>query len=210
MGTWNAYGNEYWPADYLIDAKGDVRYAAAGEGDYGQTETAIRALLAEGGANVGAKSQPKDIVVPSEVATPETYLGTERGEGWRNGPHSGTHDYGTGAPAQLQLNEFFYTGTWNISGQPAEAVSEAGIDAEFKAKNVYLVLSSRGEAPRKVQVLLDGKPISNADAGADVHGGAVTVTGERLYSLVSLPGDEQRRLTLRLDDGVSGYAFTFG
>ena len=47
MGTWNAYGNEYWPADYLIDARGQVRYAAFGEGDYGKTETAIRALLAE-------------------------------------------------------------------------------------------------------------------------------------------------------------------
>ena len=49
MGTWNAYGNEYWPADYLIDASGHVRYAAFGEGDYEKTETAIRALLASGG-----------------------------------------------------------------------------------------------------------------------------------------------------------------
>ncbi len=55
MGTWNAYGNEYWPADYLIDAHGQVRYTAFGEGDYSQTETAIRALLAEAGYAVGAQ-----------------------------------------------------------------------------------------------------------------------------------------------------------
>ena len=166
MGTWNAYGNEYWPADYLIDAKGDVRYATAGEGDYSQTETAIRALLAEAGANVGGMAHPTDVVTPSEVATPETYLGTNRAQGWRNGPKSGLHDYGTSVPSELALNEFDYSGTWNIAGQPATAVSDAGIDMEFEAKNVYLVLSSAGEKPRQVQVLLDGKPIPNKHAGS--------------------------------------------
>jgi hypothetical protein len=210
MGTWNAYGNEYWPADYLIDAKGDVRYATAGEGNYGQTETAIRALLAEAGANVGGMSHPTDVVTPSEVATPETYLGTARAQGWRNGPQSGLHDYGSKIPTELALNEFDYSGTWNISSQPAAAVSEAGIDMEFEAKNVYLVLSSAGEHPRQVHVLLDGKPIPNKLAGADVHNGVLTVERERLYSLVSLPGDAQHRLSLRFAPGVTGYAFTFG
>ncbi len=213
MGTWNAYGNQYWPADYLIDAKGHVRYAAAGEGDYSRTETAIRALLAEAGASVGGMSRPTDVVTPSETATPETYLGTARAQGWREAPKSGVHDYGTSVPAQLGLNEFAYSGTWNIAEQPATAVSSArpsGIDVEFEAKNVYLVLSSAGESPRKVQVLLDGNPISARDAGADVHGSAVTVTGQRLYSLVSLGGDRRRRLSLRFAPGVTGYAFTFG
>jgi cytochrome c biogenesis protein CcdA/thiol-disulfide isomerase/thioredoxin len=209
MGTWNAYGNEYWPADYLIDAKGHVRYAAAGEGDYAQTETAIRALLAQAGRGVGGMSHPKDVVTPSEVATPETYLGTARAQGWRDGPHSGSHDYGS-SQRQLGLNEFAFSGTWSIGGQPARAVSSAGVDVEFEAKNVYLVLSSDGESPRKVEVELDGNPIPVSDAGADVHGGAVTVTSQRLYSLVSLPGDQQHRLTLRFAAGISGYAFTFG
>ena len=86
MGTWNAYGNEYWPADYLIDARGQVRYASIGEGDYGKTETAIRALLAAAGAQVGAHSHASGVVVPSSAATPETYLGTARAEGWLHGP----------------------------------------------------------------------------------------------------------------------------
>jgi hypothetical protein len=81
---------------------------------------------------------------------------------------------------------------------------------EFEAKHVYLVLSSEGERPRQVQVLLDGHPIPNSLAGADVHNGMLTVRGERLYSLVSLPGDAEHRLSLRFAPGVSGYAFTFG
>ncbi|HTD10365.1 MAG TPA: cytochrome c biogenesis protein DipZ [Solirubrobacteraceae bacterium] len=210
MGTWNAYGNEYWPADYLIDAKGQVRYTTFGEGDYDKTETAIRALLAEAGHQVGAKGHPTDVVAPSEIATPETYMGTERGEGWIDGPKTGTHDYGPPPSGALALNEFAYSGTWDITSQPAEAISGAGVDLEFKAKNVYLVLSSPGERPLPVQVLLDGRPISAAEAGGDVHDGVVTVRRQRLYWLVSLPNDQQHRLSLRFADGVTGYDFTFG
>jgi cytochrome c biogenesis protein CcdA/thiol-disulfide isomerase/thioredoxin len=210
MGTWNAYSNEYWPADYLIDAQGNVRYASAGEGDYGRTETAIRALLAETGAKVGAHSHPTGVVVPSEEATPETYLGTRRAEGWINGPQSGRHDYGAPHQGELGLNRFAFSGTWNISEQPAEAVSEAGIEVDFLAKNVYLVLSSQGEKPLPVQVYLDGHVIPAADSGADVHGGVVTVRRQRLYALVSLPRDQQHRLALRFAPGVTGFAFTFG
>jgi cytochrome c biogenesis protein CcdA/thiol-disulfide isomerase/thioredoxin len=210
MGTWNAYGNEYWPADYLIDANGQVRYTSFGEGDYSQTETAIRALLAESGHQVGAKSHPTGVIVPSQETTPETYLGTARAQGWVNGPKPGLHDYGATPPAGLELNEFAYSGAWNIGGQPAQAVSNAGVDLEFQAKNVYLVLSSPGERPLGVRVLLDGRPIPAADSGADVHNGVVTVRRQRLYALVSLAHVERHRLSLRFAPGVTGYAFTFG
>jgi cytochrome c biogenesis protein CcdA/thiol-disulfide isomerase/thioredoxin len=210
MGTWNAYGNEDWPADYLIDARGQVRYLAVGEGDYDKTETAIRALLAEAGHQVGAKSRPTDVVVPSTQATPETYLGTARAEGWIDAPVQGVHDYGARTTGPLSLNEFAYSGAWNIAQQPAVAEANAGIDLEFQAKHVYLVLSSPGERPLPVQVALDGRPISARDAGADVHDGVVTVRRQRLYTLVSLPRDERHRLSLRFAPGVTGYAFTFG
>jgi cytochrome c biogenesis protein CcdA/thiol-disulfide isomerase/thioredoxin len=210
MGTWNAYGNQYWPADYLIDANGQVRYATFGEGDYGKTETAIRGLLAEAGADVGTKSHPSDVVVPSEQATPETYLGTQRAEGWIDPPKNGVHDYGAPTTGSLALNEFAFSGSWRIAGQPATALAGAGIDVEFQAKHVYLVLSSEGNRPRSVQVMLDGRPIAAAQAGSDVHNGRVTVSGQRLYTLVSLPRDERHRLELRMQPGVTGYAFTFG
>ncbi|MCW3030613.1 MAG: DipZ protein [Solirubrobacterales bacterium] len=210
MGTWNAYGNQYWPADYLIDAKGNVRYASFGEGDYDKTETAIRALLAETGGAVGARSSPAAVVVPSRQATPETYLGTERAEGWIDAPREGVHDYGVAPTGSLALNDFAYSGTWRIAGQPATAVANAGIDVEFQAKHVYLVLSSEGGRARPVQVLLDGRPIGARQAGSDVRDARVSVRGQRLYTLVSLPRDERHRLGLRFAPGVTGYAFTFG
>jgi hypothetical protein len=64
--------------------------------------------------------------------------------------------------------------------------------------------------PRKMQVLLDGHPISAADSGPDVHGGAVTVSGQRLYRLASLPKAGDHQLELRPEAGTRGYAFTFG
>jgi cytochrome c biogenesis protein CcdA len=211
MGTWNAYGNMYWPADYLIDARGEVRYAGIGEGDYDKTEAAIRSLLPEAGrTDLGAEADPRDVVVPSKETSPETYLGTARADGWLDGePKPGRHTY-PGVEGRLPLNAFAYGGEWTIGREAATAGAGATIDAQVQAKNIYLVLSSARRRPRSVQVLLDGRPVTGGEAGADVHGGRATVTGQRLYALVSLPRNERHRLTLRVAPGVSGFAFTFG
>jgi hypothetical protein len=137
-------------------------------------------------------------------------VGTARAEGWLAPPKAGTHYYGPPATGELALNEFALGGSWKIAEQPAEALAGAAIDVEFQAKHVYLVLSSPGERPLPVQVLLDGRPIPASEAGADVHGGVVTVRRQRLYTLVSLPQDERHHLGLRFASGVSAYAFTFG
>jgi cytochrome c biogenesis protein CcdA/thiol-disulfide isomerase/thioredoxin len=210
MGTWDEYGNDVWPADYLIDASGRVRYTAFGEGDYDKTETAIRALLAEAGSRLGGRGHPQGAIRPSEMGTPETYLGTARAEGWLSAPRAGAHDYGPAPTGRLALNEFAYSGSWDIAGQPATAGAGAGIDVEFEAKDVYLVMSSPRERPLAVQVLLDGRPIASSAAGGDVRGGRATVRGQRLYSLVSLPREGRHRLSLRFAAGISAYAFTFG
>jgi hypothetical protein len=194
--TWNAWGNQYWPAKYLIDAKGRVRYVHFGEGDYDKTEAAIRTLLAEAGASkLGARAKvgPEDAV---EAQTPETYLGVQRAQGWTPQPRAGTHTYPGRNPA---LNQFAFGGTWSIGKEPAEAVKDATIDARFSARKVYLVLSSRGERPRPVEVRVDGTPTRT-----------VTVRRQRLYELVSLPRAGEHRLSLRFAPGVAGYAFTFG
>ena len=208
--TWYAWGNQYWPAKYLIDARGRVRYAHFGEGSYEETETAIRALLAETGASrLGAMVDTRAETASAELATPETYLGYERAKGFVPGPlRPGLGRY-PGAE-DLPPVSFALSGTWKVDKERATAVSDARLDARVTARKVFLVLSSAGGLPRDVEVRLDGRPVAASDAGADVRAGRVTVGEERLYRLVSLPRVEDRRLSLRFPPGVSGYAFTFG
>jgi thiol-disulfide isomerase/thioredoxin len=209
--TWDAYGNQYWPADYLVDARGRVRYTAFGEGDYGKTEAAIRSLLEERrGRPLGAAARPHGVVRPTFAGiTPETYLGSARAEGWLRPPRPGLASYSQPSSG-LAPNTFAFGGTWDVHPEPATAIDHATIDAQVRAKRVYLVLSSAGGRPRTVHVRLDGRTIPSSAAGPDVHRGRVTVTGQRLYSLVALPRPQAHRLTLRFAPGVSGYAFTFG
>jgi cytochrome c biogenesis protein CcdA/thiol-disulfide isomerase/thioredoxin len=207
--TWQAYDNHYWPAKYLIDAKGQVRYTHFGEGEYDTTEKHIRALLEERGAGDLGDMSEADVEKPSGLTTPETYLGSARAEGYENGQiRDGVHDYGTGKP-DLLPNQFAYRGMWGISPDGAVAGRRASLHANFRAQKVFLVLGSK-KRRRTMQVLLDGRPIRAADAGDDVRGGKVEVGAQRLYRLVSLdrPGDHM--LELRPEAGTQGYAFTFG
>ena len=105
---------------------------------------------------------------------------------------------------------FSLSGTWNVSKESATAVRDAQIHARVTARKVFLVLGTSDGRPRKVQVLLDGRPLPDAVAGQDVSAGRATVSAQRLYRLVTLPRVEDRRLTLKLPPGVSAYAFTFG
>jgi cytochrome c biogenesis protein CcdA/thiol-disulfide isomerase/thioredoxin len=209
QATWNAYGNQYWPAEYFIDASGEVRYVHFGEGEYGEKEKVIRDLLAESGRKVsGGETKVRAVAPSTTVTTPETYLGAARAERFTNAMLSpGTHDFT--APPRLPDDEFAYRGRWRIALDSATAARRASLDLDFGARRVYLVLGSPGR-PRQVRVLLDGRPIAAADAGSDVHGGVVTVDGQRLYNLVDLPRVEHHVLTLEPEAGIEGYAFTFG
>jgi cytochrome c biogenesis protein CcdA/thiol-disulfide isomerase/thioredoxin len=207
-GTWDAYGNLYWPAEYFVDSRGHVRYAHFGEGEYGEKEEVIRELLTEAGHPPGRElAGGKGIAAEPTVSTPESYLGSGRAENFTNGLITkGTHQFTLNPPGENQLS---YGGEWKITEQPVTAGTGARLALNFGARRVYLVLGSPGK-PRRVKVLLDGKPISTADDGADVHNGYVTVTDERLYNLVELPRVEHRTLELVPGEGVQGYAFTFG
>ncbi|MGI8413985.1 MAG: cytochrome c biogenesis protein CcdA [Solirubrobacteraceae bacterium] len=211
-GTWNAYQNQYWPAEYLIDSGGQVRHTQFGEGDYKRSEAAVRQLLSEAGVkNLPPPMTVKGkVIVPStQLATPETYLDYKRAQNFAVAPRPGIHSYpGVGS---LALNEFALRGTWNVGSQSATPTSPgASIQAGFQAASVYLVMTSAGNLPRQVHVLLDGRPIAPGAAGADVSAATVTVRGQRLYSLVSLPTARQHALTVQLPPGVSAYDFTFG
>ncbi len=209
-GTWNAYQNEYWPAEYLIDANGQVRHTQFGEGDYKQSEAAVRELLYEAGAhNLPPPMSATAIMPSSNLQTPETYLNTQRAQGFVPSLAGGVHTYpGLRSPV---LNEFGLGGRWLLGSESATPVSPgATITLRFQAARVYLVMTSAGNAPRKVGVLLDGRPIGAGEAGSDVHGRWITVEGQRLYSLVSQAGDAQHDLTVEVPPGVSAYDFTFG
>jgi cytochrome c biogenesis protein CcdA/thiol-disulfide isomerase/thioredoxin len=210
LATWNAWGNQYWPAHYLVDSEGNVRDAHFGEGGYEETERAIRTLLHEAGdRDLGPGARASGQSPSAGTTTPETYLGALRARGWVNGPiHPGNHDFGE-LHGPLQVNQFAFAGHWGMTYEDATSGSAAEIDVEFNARRVFLVLSSPDRA-RSIQVLLDGTPIPAKLAGADVRRGRATVREQRLYRLVDLPSVSQHRLSLIFDPGISGYAFTFG
>jgi cytochrome c biogenesis protein CcdA/thiol-disulfide isomerase/thioredoxin len=208
LANFTAYGSQFWPAEYLIDARGRVRSVDFGEGEYGEKERLIRELLAEAGRRVGRRESGAHGIEPSPgVTTPETYLGAARAERFVNPMLSpGVHDFG--APREPGADEFAYRGRWRI-GLDSATAEGGSLDVHFGARRVYLVLGSPGRA-RRMRVLLDGRPIPESLAGADVHGGVVDVRAQRLYSLVDLPTVAHHILTLQLEPGVTAYAFTFG
>jgi cytochrome c biogenesis protein CcdA/thiol-disulfide isomerase/thioredoxin len=210
-GTWNAWQNQYWPAEYLIDAKGRVRHYQPGEGDYKQSEAAVRALLADAGARSLPAPMTASAIMPSAgLGTLETYLDTQRQNNFVEQLRPGIREY-PGVTGSLPLNRFALKGPWNASSESITAEGAgASISGTVQAAKVYLVLTSAGNVPRQGQVLLDGRPLPAAHAGADVKNGAVTITGQRLYSLISFPAAEQLTFTIQLPPGVSAYDFTFG
>jgi thiol-disulfide isomerase/thioredoxin len=210
FGTWNAFANQYWPAKYLIDAAGHVRYVHFGEGAYEETEAAIRSQLAAAGRapDGGVGDQGAETADP-ELRTPETYLGFERAQGWVEQPIPGVRRYTAPDPEALELNRFAYGGRWRVDAESATAVEGASVSLRFQARRVFLVLG-RDAGPGRLEVELDGEPIGASAAGEDVAGGAATIDGQRLYRLVDLPDAGEHVLTLGFDPGIAGYAFTFG
>ena len=187
-----------------------MRYTHFGEGSYDETEQAIRSLLAEAGDDdLGAEAKAKGERIDPKLMTPETYLGSLRAEGWVEPVRNGNTTFDAPAADSLDLNEFAFDGTWEITDDGATSVEDAAISFRFQAKNVFLVLGAE-DGPKPVKVLLDGEPVSNADAGEDVSDGVAQISAERLYRLVELDEAGEHTLTLRFEPGISGYAFTFG
>jgi thiol-disulfide isomerase/thioredoxin len=203
--TWNAFQNDSWPADYLIDQSGNIRYTSVGEGDYPTTERAIQQLL---GLNMSLQTPTSNVPI-SEVQTPETYFGTNRASGFA-GP--GTLAEGTDtfrAGSNLDLNSWTLGGSWQIAPENITSHSDSStLTFRFSAKNVYMVAGSAGNTPSTVKVSLDSN--SAGDFGSDAAGGQATVSGSRLYNIVSLPQAGTGTVTLTVPSGVSLYTFTFG
>jgi thiol-disulfide isomerase/thioredoxin len=135
--TWDAYGNQYWPAEYFIDAKGQVRFTHFGEGNYRKKEQVVRELLAEAGHRPGGGMTHARGQQVTFDTTPETYLGTSRT------PHP---------PGYLS-----FIGPWHRDPDDAEAGPGSRLRLEFTARRVFLVLGSP-DRTRSMDVILDGKP----------------------------------------------------
>jgi cytochrome c biogenesis protein CcdA/thiol-disulfide isomerase/thioredoxin len=197
--TWNAYGNEYWPADYLIDASGEVRYESFGEGQYGVTESAIRELLQD--AHPALKLPPATGVpdltpTATEIISPETYLGYTRLQYLAGATPVQDAPATYAFPSSISLGEYGLSGTWTIGSEQSTAGADARLELDFQADDVYLVLGGSGT----LSLTLNGKALP-----------AIDVTGiPRLYTLVSGQSDAAGLLVLSASPGVEAYDFTFG
>lgn len=217
---WRAFNNNYWPAIYLVDAQGRIRYHHFGEGRYDSSEKAIQDLLREAGSNA-----PQALVTPSasgiEAAgdpsrpgSDETYLGYRQASGfWSPQPvvHGRDAHYSGG---DLRLNQWSLDGQWRINADDITASRPGGaIRYRFSARDLHLVLGPDASGkPVRFEVTVDGKP-PGAMHGADIDAnGRGRVTHTRLFQLVRQPGEvKPRTFEVRfLDPGVTAYAFTFG
>lgn len=219
---WRAFDNSYWPAHYLIDAKGQIRYHHFGEGEYRETEEAIQDLLREAGST-GAS--PAETVTPetkgaeagadmSHMLSGETYVGYRQARGFASNETmraDAPRDYSVTAPA---LNEWGLSGEWTVGAEAATLdAANGGITYRFSARDLHLVLGPVDSGkPVRFQVTVDGHP-PGPDHGADTDAnGNGVVTSTRLYQLVRQSGTvTAKTFTIRfLDPGVQAYAFTFG
>ncbi|SRR6266851_4971959 len=228
---WNAFHNAAWPADFLIDKDGRIAYMHLGEGDYGETELAIRQLLKE--ARPGLDFSAPRYAIPADAnadmkasvcrrATPETYLGFARSANLANpGGEDETQEVHYIAPAAVPIDDFALDGDWKAgdefvrhmrsSAQPKDAV-----ELHYQAKAVYLVAGSDDGSPKPLFVTQDGKPLPRDTWGVDVHADTngrslITLGGKRMYYVVNNPEFGEHLMALSTaSPGLSLYSFTFG
>jgi len=219
--VWQGFNNEYWPADYFIDAQGRIRHHYFGEGGYAEGEDTIRRLLTE----AGYKDLPGGYVQPGAKGaqaassgdygrSPETYVGYARAEHFASGQvaHDDAFFYRT--PATLATNQWALAGRWTVHAQDATLDAANGsISYRFRGRDLHLVLGPGSDGrPVRFRITLDGHA-PGADHGMDTDAaGNGTVTAQRLYQLVrQAHGNGERTFTITfLDPGAHAYAFTFG
>ncbi|MEN5363024.1 cytochrome c biogenesis protein DipZ [Brevundimonas intermedia] len=221
FGIWRAFKNQYWPAHYFIDAKGQIRHHHFGEGDYDGSERVIQQLLKEAGAAdvardvVDVQAQGAEAAADmAQVESPETYVGYARAENFRSPGGLANDVIKDYVAAPLQLNGWTLSGRWRVTREHADLQTAGGrVAFRFKARDLHLVMgpSKTGEQPR-FRVLVDGAaPSPNAGSDIDAQGMG-RIDGERLYQLVRQTGAvRERTFEIEfLDPGVQVFAFTFG
>jgi thiol-disulfide isomerase/thioredoxin len=205
MATWNAYQNQYWPAEYLLDQQGRIAYTNFGEGEYAQTDAAVATLL-----GVRQAPLPSSTAVPVNT-TPELYAGSLRGQladsETYGAPGSPTAYPDHGRPQTPDAIQV--TGTWTDQMQYLQADTTGHVRLDFAADTVYVVAGTPGAA-LPVSVKLDGKVVAAGTDGAALTGSAFTVTRQDLFQLLAGVSPGRHLIDLTVPAGFRLYTFTFG
>jgi hypothetical protein len=219
---WRAFENNYWPALYLLDGEGRIRYRHFGEGEYEETERNLQRLL----NGAGARGVGSDLVSVSasgveaaadwrHLKSPENYVGYGRTDGFvSSGPIAFDQRHGYSDPPELRLNGWALSGNWTIrQGDISLNAPNGKIAYCFHARDLNLVMGPAVRGARiRFRVLIDGHPPAAAHGvDADVWGNG-TVVGQRMYQLIRQTGPiADRRFEIEfLDPGLAAFCFTFG
>ncbi|HSI60512.1 MAG TPA: cytochrome c biogenesis protein DipZ [Ideonella sp.] len=222
FAIWRAFGNQYWPAFYFVDAQGRIRHHQFGEGQYEKSEQVLQQLLAEAGqadvsrgmvspSGQGTEAAPG----PASALSAETYLGYERAGGFASPGgivNDRTHSYRSAAT--LRPNQWALSGDWTVERERAVlARANGGIAYRFQARDLHLVLGPAADGkPVRFKLRIDGQaPLADHGTDTDAQGNG-TITAQRLYQLVRQTASRKDRLfeIEFLDAGAQAYVFTFG
>lgn len=218
--TWKAFNNQYWPAKYLIDTSGKIRYQTFGEGRYQETEKAIQYLLLEGGYQL----ESSELLISQEnisdlssgtKETPETYLGWSREFNQVQKETIAYNKIGNYTyPSDLSLkNQWSLEGEWEIRNEFIVSGDKAKLKLNFSAKEVYLVAGTGdGQSSKKLKVLLNGNPPQTDQQGQDlIQDSILIINQDKMYKVLQLPKfSENQTLELEAEKGVKLHVFTFG
>lgn len=220
--VWKAFGNQYWPAFYVADAQGRIRYHHFGEGGYEQAEEVVRQLLAQANSAAPAADRAKvqasgalAAADPDDIGSGETYLGYREAAGFASNENVQPDTVlAYSIPHRLALNTWALSGAWNVGAQAAvSAQAQAQIAYRFHARDLHLVLAPPANGkPVRFRISIDGHAPGAAHGSDTTADGEGVVTAARLYQLVRQSGPVQdHTFTIQfLDTGVQAFTFTFG
>lgn len=213
MATWNAWSNQYWPAEYLVDSSDRIAYVHFGEGDEATLEAAVRELI---GAPTGTAAGLKENL-PGTGISPELYAGgqtsqqhrTPLGDGEVLDPSGAVVDLPATAAPAVQRDAIEVSGPWRDRGDRLESAGPAHVRLRFHARELYVVAGSSA-GPLRVTVSLDGRAVDPGASGPAVGDGSATVAASDLYHLLSALPAGDHVLDLSVPAGFNLYTFTFG